>query len=893
MKIRKSLALIFVMILFLIAISSTSFGENGNVLRSTLANGLKVVIIQNQLAPVVTTVVNYLVGSDEAPEGFPGMAHAQEHMMFRGSPGLSAAQLANIMALMGGEFNADTQQNVTQYFFTVPKDNLDVALNVEAIRMRDVLDSQELWEQERGAIEQEVAQDISSPDYLFSMQLLAGMFAGTPYAHDALGTRPSFEKTTGAMLKEFHQTWYAPNNAILVIVGDVDLRKILALVKELFESIPSRTVPARPTIKLQPLKAGSISFDTDLSYGLAAVAYRLPGYNSPDYAAGMILADVLDSKRGNLYDLVSEGKALSTTFDGEVLPKAAYGYALVAFPQAGDGTAIVRVIEDIISGYLKNGVPKDLIEAAKRHEIADDEFEKNSVSDLAASWSDAIAVEGRNSPEDDIHAIRNVTAEDVNRVARQYLVNDTAITAVLTPRPSGKPISSKGFGGTEIFTPSETKPVALPAWAKKAEAVPPLPTSKVSPIVTLLPNGIRLIIQQESISPTVSVVGQVKNNDDLEEPAGKEGVSDVLEGLFSYGTASYDRIAFQKAQDDIAADITTGSSFSLRVLSDRFERGMELLADDLLHPELPNASFTVVQQELISSLRGQIQSPAYFSKRALREALYPKNDPVLRDATPESVAALSLKDVRAYYSKAFRPDMTTIVIVGQVTPKQARSAVEKYFGSWKASGQKPQTDLPPVPPNRPTVAIIPDANSVQDQVTLAETVGMTRSNQDYYKLQLGNHVLSGAFYATRLYHDLREKAGLVYSVESFIEAGKNRSLFGVIYACDPPNASKARAMVERNLRDMQTTTVPQEELRLAKTLLVRKVPLGEASIDSIAGTLLSSSLEDLPLDESVRAAGKFLETTADEVREVFTKWIRPADFVQITVGPNTEQGKQR
>ena len=321
---------------------------------------------------------------------------------------------------------------------------------------------------------------------------------------------------------------------------------------------------------------------------------------------------------------------------------------------------------------------------------------------------------------------------------------------------------------------------------------------------------------------------------------------------------------------------------------------MELLADDLLHPELPNASFTVVQQELISSLRGQIQSPAYFSKRALREALYPKNDPVLRDATPESVAALSLKDVRAYYSKAFRPDMTTIVIVGQVTPKQARSAVEKYFGSWKASGQKPQTDLPPVPPNRPTVAIIPDANSVQDQVTLAETVGMTRSNQDYYKLQLGNHVLSGAFYATRLYHDLREKAGLVYSVESFIEAGKNRSLFGVIYACDPPNASKARAMVERNLRDMQTTTVPQEELRLAKTLLVRKVPLGEASIDSIAGTLLSSSLEDLPLDESVRAAGKFLETTADEVREVFTKWIRcRTDFVQITVGPNTEQGKQR
>jgi zinc protease len=283
-----------------------------------------------------------------------------------------------------------------------------------------------------------------------------------------------------------------------------------------------------------------------------------------------------------------------------------------------------------------------------------------------------------------------------------------------------------------------------------------------------------------------------------------------------------------------------------------------------------------------------LQSPAYLSKRALREALYPKDDPVLRDATPESVAALSLKDVKAYYAKAIRPDMTTIVIIGQVTPERAGAAVEKYFGAWKATGTKPATDLPPVPLNKPSVSVIPDASRVQDQVTLAETIGVTRLHPDYYKLQLGNHVLSGAFYATRLYRDLRQKAGLVYTVESFVEARKNRSLFGVVYACDPPNAPKARALVERNLREMQTTPITEEELRRAKTLLVRQVSLDEASMDSIAGTLLSRSLDDLPLDESVHAAGQFLETTAEQVRDAFAKWIRPADFVQITVGPNPE-----
>ena len=140
-------------------------GSVDNVLRATLPNGLRIVIVRNTLAPVVATAVNYLTGSDEAPDGFPGMAHAQEHMMFRGSPGLSADQLADIGSEMGGNFNANTRESLTQYLFTVPAEDLDIALNLEAVRMRGVLDSQKDWDAERGAIEQEVAQDLSSPFY--------------------------------------------------------------------------------------------------------------------------------------------------------------------------------------------------------------------------------------------------------------------------------------------------------------------------------------------------------------------------------------------------------------------------------------------------------------------------------------------------------------------------------------------------------------------------------------------------------------------------------------------------------------------------------------------------------------------------------------------------------
>jgi zinc protease len=201
---RLSPAFLTIAVAVMFSVSGKAGGpevdSSANVTRVTLDNGLRVVIVRDTLSPVVTTVMNYEVGSNETPEGFPGMAHAEEHMMFRGSPGLSADQLADIAAAMGGNFNADTQQTVTQYFFTVPAEDLDVALHLEATRMSGALDTDDLWKEERGAIEQEVASDLSNPQYVFYTQLLDAMFQGTPYAHDALGSRPSFDKTTGPML---------------------------------------------------------------------------------------------------------------------------------------------------------------------------------------------------------------------------------------------------------------------------------------------------------------------------------------------------------------------------------------------------------------------------------------------------------------------------------------------------------------------------------------------------------------------------------------------------------------------------------------------------------------------------------------------------------------------
>ncbi len=879
---------ILTLLLSFIALSCTSTKANDKeVFRSTLKNGLRVVIVPDPIAPVVTTEINYLVGSNEAPKGFPGMAHALEHMMFRGSKGLSVDQLADISAAMGGDFDADTRQMVTQYFFTVPSEDLDVALHIGAIRMRNVLATDSLWKNERGAIEQEVANDLSDPEYVFYTKLLKALFKGTPYAHDALGTRPSFNKTTGAMLRKFHETWYAPNNAILIIAGNVEPQKAMAEVKKLFGDIPAKKLPERPAINLGEVKPDTLNLKTDLPYGFAIITYRMPGTDNPDYAAAEILSDVLSNQRGELYSkLVPTGKALYAGFQYNSLPKAGIGFGLAVFPKGGDSKTLLKDVQSILKNYVKKGFSKDLVEAEKRHELADAEFQKNSISGLAMAWSEALAVDGKESPQVELNDIKKVTVQDVDRVAKKYLDDSHAIFAILTPQTSGKPISRKGFGGAESFAPKNPKAVELPKWAKIAMGRLKVPASVVNPTVTTLSNGIKLIVQPESVSNTVSLYGSIKNNSDLETPKGQDGVASVLSQLFDYGSKTLNRIAFQKALDDIGANEDAGTGFSLQTLTKDFDRGVKLLADNELNPALPARAFKVIQMQTAATVAGELKSPDYLTGRALTKALYPKNDPTLRQTTPETVRAISLKDIKDYYDKVFRPDLTTIVVIGNITPDKAKSVIEKYFGKWKAEGAKPKTELPKVPLNKPSVAAVPDVSRVQDRVTLAETLGLTRSNPDYYPLELGNHVLGGAFYATRLYKDLRENSGLVYYVSSSFSIGKTRSTYSVSYGCDPPNVLKARKIVERDLIQMQTSPVTAHELEQAKAMLMREIPLSESSLSSIARGLLSRSLNGLPLDEPTIAAHKYLKITAGEIQKAFKKWIRPKDLVQVSEGPS-------
>ncbi len=858
-------------------------GAADDVARATLPNGLRVIVVRDTLAPVATAMLNYRVGSDE--QWLPGLAHATEHMMFRGSATLSSAQLMDAVSITGGDFDAQTQATITRYFFTVPSADLDIALRAERSRATGLLVAPDQWSQERGAITQEVQQDNSNAFYRLFVRMQDRLIGGTPYAKNGLGTVADFAHTvTATQIRRFYERWYHPNNAVYVIAGDVDPATTIAQVRALFGGVPRARLPARSPVRLGPLRAATYHDTSDQPFTVAALGYRFPGYDSPDYAAGQILGDVLSSERSTFGGLPFTGKALATEFVVQEYPNVGIAIAAGVVPVATPPETIDREMRDLLDQYKSAGVPADLVEAAKLREVSQLEFNANSIQGLAQEWSDAVAVQGLSSPDDMIARFEKVTTADVNRVLRTYVDNNRAVVAYAVPKNAGAASAGGPMAKEDVSVPPTTHP-PLPSWAQRVLDRLAVPEQTLNPVDMRLPNGIRLIVQPETISHTVVVDGSIDNDPNMQVPPGKDGVDDVTAGLFDYGTTTYDRLAFAQQTDDIAASVQGGTEFGLDVLSPHFDRGMQLLADKELHPAFKPGDFAIVRDQVAGELVGEMTSPDHLAEVALNKALYPPGDPEQRFATPESARAVTPADVNAWYAAAYRPDLTTIVVIGDVTPQAARAEVEKYFGGWRATGPRPTIEPPPVPPNAPGATNVPAAGRVQSSVQLEETLPIVRADPAWAQLQLANAVLTGGFYSSLLLHDLREIHGYAYSVGSHVRAGRVRATFNVNYACDARNIVPAEGQVKAILARLQREPIDPQRLLRSKALLIGGIPVRESSYGGVTSQLIQYATLGLPLDQNLRDAQAELGASSASVQAALARYVRPDAFVRVVTGP--------
>ncbi|GAC1567983.1 MAG: hypothetical protein NVS2B3_09140 [Vulcanimicrobiaceae bacterium] len=865
------------------------------VTRATLANGLRVVVVRDPLAPVVTAMLNYEVGSND--QRYAGQAHALEHMMFRGSETVSQSQLSDIDQLLGGNGNADTQAEVTQYFSTAPSQYLDLLLRLEASRAKGLSLRHDDWAIERGAIENEVTADDSNPLDKLYRKVGANLFAGTPYGNDGLGTLQSFDREIDTpQLRALYDAYYHPNNAIYVIVGDVDPAPTIAKVRTYFGGIPSATLPARPPVALQPLRSQRFTVESDAATTTAALVYRFPGYASPDYAAGQILEGVLSNERSDLYGLVARGAALSAKFeDFETHPQAGSAMADVRVPIQTDPDAAVASVRAVLDGYRKNGVPATLVEAEKRRAIAAASYKANSIVGLAFAWSQALAVQGLDSPDDSLAALGRVTVADVDRVLRRYVDPQHEVIAIAAPeravnaragaaQPAAGGGHSAGVAGGSENSPTLLHHDPLPAWARSALETAAVPPASFAPVDRTLSNGVRLVVVPENVSDTVVVRGSIATNEAVQAPPGLDGIAEITSALLPYGTTTYDRLGLRAQLDAIAADVEAGTTFSLTARAADLDRGVSLLADEELHPAFPAAAFASVARARVDALRGVVVSPARAAEVVQRRALFPASDPAQRFPTPESAARVTRDAVEAYYRAVYRPDLTTVVVIGRVDPEHVRALFEREFGAWRATGPKPDVAAPSVPRNASASFVIPDPQRVQAQVRLVEVLPFGRADADYPALSVANAAFGGSAGAI-LFHDVRDVHGLVYGVSSRLSFGKNRSIFAIESASDPGKIEPAQALIESDLRALGRTGLGEDDLLRGRTELVSRIPTRAASFTGIAKGLIENAEYGLPLDQTTIDARNEFAVTNAQVRAAVAKWLRPDGFVRVIVGP--------
>lgn len=852
------------------------------VTRATLPNGLRIVVLRDRLAPVVTTWLNVDAGSND--EAFDGLAHAQEHMFYRGSRTLGGPEADQIAGFTGDEDNADTQSEITQYFHLVPAADLDLALHLDASRFAGILDAPRDWLEERGAIEQEVTRNNSDASYRLGVKILHHVMAGTHYANDGLGTLESFGKQIGSpQLRAFYGTWYHPNNALYVIAGDIDPQVAIASVRRSFGAMPAAKLPAHVVGKLTPLAPATFTDTSDQSTIEAEVAYRYPGFDDPAYAAAVVLGDVLNSQRGDLFGLVAAGRAQSVEADVSTWPKAGMLQLISRVAIGTKPRAAIADLNALVARYRAHGVPASLVEAAKRREIVRVQTAAANVETLAQTWSQALAVEHR-TPADDVAAIARVTPAAVDAVVRAYLVPATATVAYAIPKSGGASDTVAVAASDTNAKKTTTAAVHLPIWATNALHHLALPKRTIAPTTFVLSNGLHVVVQPEHASPYVAVNGTIAHDAGLEEPADKTGVQSVVEALLPYGTTHYSRVAYQGELDAISATAVHGFTFTLGVPSANFARGMTLLADAELYPAFDAASFAIVKNARSADLAGDATNPDHLALVATANGLYPEDDPARRFATADGVKALSLADIKAAYARAFRPDLATISIVGDVSVARAKAIAERTFGGWRAAGARPDVVPHPVADNGAREEVVAATGRVQDTVILTQALALGIHDPDIAQLQIANTMLSGDF-SSVLIRDMRVTTGYVYSVGSALASGLLRSTFVVRYGCAPENFAKAQAVLERDLRRVASARPDGERLLRAKSRLLSDVALQTQSYDGLAARLTTNVGNGFPADRDFALARAELAATPDSVRTAVARWIRPSGFVRVIEGP--------
>lgn len=876
--------------------------------KHTLDNGLTVVLHEDKSDPLVHVDVTYHVGSGREDIGKSGFAHFFEHMMFQGSENVADEQHFKLITEVGGTLNGTTNSDRTNYFETVPANQLEKMLWLEADRMGYFLNAvtQEKFEVQRETVKNERGQRVDNRPYgLLSERVGEAMYPeGHPYSWSVIGYLEDLDRATLTDLKKFFLRWYGPNNATLTIGGDIDPEETLAMVEKYFGSIPAGPAVEDPEFQPVTLDADRyISLEDNVSLPLVYMAWPTVYANHPDEAPLDVLMSIVGSGKTSLLykNLEKEGLAVNVSA-GHGCRELHCQFTMYALPNPAKGTTLAELetaMRDALTEFETRGAKDDDLARVKAGIVSGKiyglESVSGKVSQLAAyqTFGDDPGGIG-----DDVARYESVTADDVMRVYKQYIKNKPAV--IMSVVPKGKPEMIAAPDTWDRY--ERTIPVdsgddsfewSLPVDDFDRSVVPsagPNPSISVPPVYTTeLSNGISVMGAVNDEVPTTTIRIQMATGQS-HEPLDKLGLaSNLAQYLNDASTTERSAEDLSNALAKLGSSVSFGAgndytNIYIRSLTENLDATIDIAMEKLLNPKFDADDFARLKSQTIEGIKQSKKDAGSLAWGAFDRLMYGDDNPIAwgGSGTLETVENTTLADFEQFYKTQYSPKITRVIAVSNLSEAALTDALAALT-EWSGPDVQRVSDKPYPAIDAGTLYFIDKDNAAQSEIRIGRRALPYDATGEYYRGGLMNFALGGAF-NSRINLNLREDKGYTYGARSRFSGSKARGTY--VASAGVKKDKTAESIVEfiNEMTAYRDKGITLDELAFTKNAIGQRDARAYETPRQKLGFLGRMMNNDLTPDFVDTQNEILANLTKDEVDALAAKYVDPSEMIIVVVG---------
>ncbi|WP_431659976.1 M16 family metallopeptidase [Pantanalinema rosaneae] len=879
------------------------------VRKTVLENGLTVLTKEVNTAPVVTVQVWYRVGSRNETPGINGIAHQLEHLMFKGTTE-RPIQFGRFFSALGSDSNAFTSYDMTAYFGTAERDKLEPLLILEADRMANAIIADKELASEKRVVISELQGYENSPNYRLGRAVMQAVFPNHPYGLPVGGTKADVERFTVEQVREYYRTFYRPDNATLILVGNFRTEEVLKTVKATFGQVAKPKTPLPPEPIVAPLPTATnppqqpIVLREAGSAALLNAIYPLPDINHPDLAALQVMDYVLTGGRSSrLYQTLVESGLASDAEGGAAHLIGAGWYEFSATAAPGKTlTEIDQALQQMVANLRQQGVNQEELDRAKAQLRAAIILRNRDITSQAMQLGDDYITTGDYQFTDRLlRAIATVSATDVQRVAQTYLAPTRRTVGLFEPTlTDGKPVASAdNFAQTsENFNPgSPVDPAEI------AKYLPPLTSKKQQNIAHPLPekltlaNGLQILLFRDRSTPTITLSGYVQAGSSYDQPQ-TAGLANLVAVNLMNGSKTQDALTLAKTLENRGASLEFGVNregvmISGDALASDLPVLVQVLADVLENANFPTNEVELSRQRALTNLDLELDNPSRLARRVFQQTIYPKDHPFHSFPTKDSLQRITREEMQRFYQTHYRPDATVLTLVGNFEPSQVRNLLNQTLGQWQDHGNVTQITVPSVTLPKAVTRINSTLPGKTQSITLIGYNAIDRKDPRYYSAMVLNQILGGDTLSSRLGTEIRDRLGLTYGIYSYFQAGIYSGPFLIHMQTSPEDTAQAVNSTLTLLQQVRQQGVTAAEVAQAQRSLTSSYPVGLADPSTLAATILMNQVYGLSLQELQEFTAKINAVTPEQVNAAIQELLHPDRVVVVTAGPEVTTSQKQ